>query len=848
MHRPEFSLDRSHRFHRMFRPKSQPESRVSTAAMRQKDHEMDTATLEAVWRGHQAEWSTLYEALKVELGERFREGYLAHNDDQRARVKAVSAALDASYAAYQLSLPPAPPEPDEPDLLENFLQRRQWEREITIPVDDLVPIDARLAVPFSADTAESLIRHMRDTMPRIKADSLAWDLRRLLGDEGGLDQYDVARWILDEDEDEEAPARLWPTFDRPRDPGDMLLIDLADEATHREWTAPDDIAAAIEQMRNIADASPVRRATKEAIAEVVKEKREQEEWRREQYALKGAALAEWRAFDGKATQQQVDAFHIKFAKFTLWNMEFEPVKIVAPPMPLPEHPNLTAGQAASLEDFYAYLPQHTYIFTPTREMWPASSVNSRIPPVAVPMREKPIPAATWLDANRAVEQMTRAPGKPMEIRDRLIADGGWINRPGCTTFNLYRPPALKPVAGDVTPWLNHVRYVFGDDADHIINWLAHRVQFPDQKINHALVLGGPQGIGKDTMIEPVKAAVGPWNCSEVSPQQMLGRFNGFVKSVILRISEARDLGDTDRYGFYEHMKTLTAAPPDVLRVDEKHMREHAVLNVCGVIITTNNKDSLHLPSDDRRHFVAWSLRKKDDFLPDYWTAVYRWFASGGNEIVAHYLADLDLSGFDAKAPPPKTQAFWEIVDSSRAPEDAEMADAMISKQDRTEHFDVKHLERLPLGMSYPEQVQRVGMLLQRPPLDAGCKLVIDETGVGRAVGDIFDAAGLWPNRVTITAGQEATQQSGKRWHVAKGILISGIDARLHTGELKIAAALSDAGALQEELKDFQRKVSEAGRATYNARVGAHDDLILAVAIALWFAKNMPSFEREELRI
>jgi hypothetical protein len=35
--------------------------------------------------------------------------------------------------------------------------------------------------------------------------------------------------------------------------------------------------------------------------------------------------------------------------------------------------------------------------------------------------------------------------------------------------------------------------------------------------------------------------------------------------------------------------------------------------------------------------------------------------------------------------------------------------------------------------------------------------------------------------------------------------------------LKIGAALSDAGALPEELKDFQRKVSDAGRATYNAR-------------------------------
>jgi hypothetical protein len=61
---------------------------------------------------------------------------------------------------------------------------------------------------------------------------------------------------------------------------------------------------------------------------------------------------------------------------------------------------------------------------------------------------------------------------------------------------------------------------------------------------------------------------------------------------------------------------------------------------------------------------------------DYWTKLYRWFASGGDEIVASYLRRLDLSGFNAKAPPPKTQAFWEIVDASRAPEDAELADAL----------------------------------------------------------------------------------------------------------------------------------------------------------------------------
>src|SRR5258706_9705326 len=58
----------------------------------------------------------------------------------------------------------------------------------------------------------------------------------------------------------------------------------------------------------------------------------------------------------------------------------------------------------ALEDFHAYMPAHSYIFTPSREMWPASSVNARIPPI--PIGEKTMPANAWLDRNKPVEQMT----------------------------------------------------------------------------------------------------------------------------------------------------------------------------------------------------------------------------------------------------------------------------------------------------------------------------------------------------------------------------------------------------------------------------------------------------------
>ena len=46
------------------------------------------------------------------------------------------------------------------------------------------------------------------------------------------------------------------------------------------------------------------------------------------------------------------------------------------------------------------------------------------------------------------------------------------------------------------------------------------------------------------------------------------------------------------------------------------------------------------------------------------------------EHVAAYLNGRDLSNFDAKAPPPKTPAFWEIVAATRNPDDAELSDAL----------------------------------------------------------------------------------------------------------------------------------------------------------------------------
>ena len=222
------------------------------------------------------------------------------------------------------------------------------------------------------------------------------------------------------------------------------------------------------------------------------------------------------------------------------------------------------AKGVRLSDFSVYMPLHKYIFQPTRELWPASSVNARLGkvPLASPDAEEDptvIEASTWLDQRRPVEQFTWCPGPPMLLSEIV----SWRTVDGSRGTDV--PPLTRIVRPRSSPAIPAARsggsIICGrsipDHVDHILPWLAHRVQRPADKINHALVLGGFQGIGKDTLLEPVKHAVGPWNFADVSPIHILGRFlNGFAKSVVLRISEARDLGDVDRFSLYDHIEDL----------------------------------------------------------------------------------------------------------------------------------------------------------------------------------------------------------------------------------------------------------------------------------------------------
>lgn len=178
-------------------------------------------------------------------------------------------------------------------------------------------------------------------------------------------------------------------------------------------------------------------------------------------------------------------------------------------------------------------------------------------------------------------------------------------------------------------------------------------------------------------------------------------------------------------------------------------------------------------------------------------------------------------------------------------------------------YGVTHLERFR-GVPYPEIPPRVAAVEDRirrahearvyrrtgqgVRAEPSVALVVDQTGVGAPVVDLLRAAGLAPVAVTIHGGDRVTRE-GRDVRVPKRDLAAAVAVALQTGRLKIAPALPLAETLRHELEHFKVALSAAGHDRYGAGADAlswreqpHDDLVLAVALALWHGENRGTVE------
>ena len=128
-------------------------------------------------------------------------------------------------------------------------------------------------------------------------------------------------------------------------------------------------------------------------------------------------------------------------------------------------------------------------------------------------------------------------------------------------------------------------------------------------------------------------------------------------------------------------------------------------------------------------------------------------------------------------------------------------------------------------------------------------LVVDGTGVGRPVVDLFREADL-PCRiiaVMITAGSApvAVDTAGY-YHVPKRDLAGVLQTAMQSRRLAVAKSLPHAETLAEEMKNFKVKVTTAANEKFEAwREKDTDDLVLAAALCVWAGEREQLYDGEE---
>ena len=292
--------------------------------------------------------------------------------------------------------------------------------------------------------------------------------------------------------------------------------------------------------------------------------------------------------------------------------------------------------------------------------------------------QRKIEASTCYDENRqgagarVLRGLTYAAGESVLVtKDSEVYGNRWVDA---------RPDLSGVASGaDVAPWLAHAELLIPDpvEREHVFDVMAFKLQNPKVKINHAVLHGGDEGCGKDTLWYPfIWSVCGPdlKNRGLVDADGINSRWGYALESEILILNELKEPEAKERRALSNKLKPIIAAPPDTLTIERKGLHPYPMLNRLFVLAFTNDPVPITLPTQDRRWFCVWSYAPRMSKADA--AALWRWYEKqGGLQAVGRWLADRDVSAFNPKAMPPWTDYRTRLIETGRS-----MAESYVIEQ------------------------------------------------------------------------------------------------------------------------------------------------------------------------
>lgn len=162
---------------------------------------------------------------------------------------------------------------------------------------------------------------------------------------------------------------------------------------------------------------------------------------------------------------------------------------------------------------------------------------------------------------------------------------------------------------------------------------------------------------------------------------------------------------------------------------------------------------------------------------------------------------------------------------------------MVSEK-RQFNYDLVAMNRRQ-GLPYDQIVEWTSGVLKRPEFMRGQppEFVLDATGVGVAVNDMFRAKRIRTRAVTITSGNALNRQEATI-HLGKARLIGTFLSAFDAGKVHANPNMPIWPALEQEMLSFRAEMSEQGHAKFEAPPGEHDDMLFALALAVWYGEEI----------
>ncbi len=240
------------------------------------------------------------------------------------------------------------------------------------------------------------------------------------------------------------------------------------------------------------------------------------------------------------------------------------------------------------------------------------------------------------------------------------------NSTGAMCINVWAP--FKRAAAsieDAGPFIEHIHWLFGDQADTFLNWLAHIEQQPGQLPHvHWLHIATNTGLGRNWVI-CVLARV--WEGRVATNFDLVAMLNdGFSGrlsgKLLAQVDEIRE-GGGDAWKHAEKLKSEVTR--EYREINPKYGRRFEERNVVRWLLFSNHRSALPLEDNDRR----WNVVVTDapPHPQSYYTRLYD-LCDEPDFIaaVAYYLRSRDISGFRAGERPIDSASRREVIAASRS--------------------------------------------------------------------------------------------------------------------------------------------------------------------------------------